>query len=311
MVRCVYPNPMDSNQLTIAFLPLSVVDENGSRVSSGAGHDLAAFLYERFEPALADLDLGFPYEVRSPRLACALPGRNAQERAAAAAAYAGRINADILVYGVITDTQKSDRMALAFQVGYQGFENADEVSGPYALGGSLPVTLPFDPESLLVIEHPPHLVRMNVLAELVVGLSYLSADNPQKALAYIRQAGSDAHWPNTDGKEFAYLLLGHALLRQASVTSAPETAQAALDAYEQALAINPGYVRAQTGRAGALAMLSYGKRDAGGQRPLDRDRLAVAEAAYQDVLRTGAGTSGELSCGAHRIGLRVHYEWAR
>ncbi len=299
VIRCLYPNPMDGNKLTIAFQPLTVVDENGAAIRSDAGHAVAEFLYQRFGPALADLDLDVPYEIRRPTLACALPGRTAEERASAAATYAERISADILIYGVITDTQKVDpagtapgRLALAFHVGYTGSDQEDELAGPYALGGSLPITLPFDPESLLVIEHPPHLVRMNVLAELVVGLSYLSADNPEKALTYIRQAEGDTHWPAVDGKEFAYLLLGHALVRQASITGQAGALQEALAAYDRALAIQPEYIRAQLGRAGCLAMLSVAERGDEGQRRLDRTRLDEARAAYQAVL---AGPVGRLS----------------
>jgi tetratricopeptide (TPR) repeat protein len=307
VIRCLYPNPMNPNKLTVAFLPLSVVDERGNPRISSAGHDVAQFLYERFEPALADLELGFPHEIRSPEFACALPGRTAEERAATAIAYAERVNADILVYGVITDTAKADRLALAFQVSYQGFENGDEVSGPYALGGSLPVSLPFDPESLLVIEHPPHLVRMNVLAELVVGLSYLRADNPEKALTYIRMAESDPHWPNADGKEFAYLLLGHALIRQASVANAPETSRAALEAYDRALEIAPDYTRAEIGRAGALAMLSLSARDSAGRRELDQAQLDQAAAAYQAALNRASSSVSIADLSSAHTGLGYVY----
>lgn len=307
VIRCIFPNAMDENQLTIAFQPLTVVDANGAPIRSNAGQAVAQFLYQRFEPALADLDLDMPYEIRPPSLACALPGRTAEARASAAATYAERINADILVYGVITDTQKADRLALAFHVGYTGSDDETELSGPYSLGGSLPITLPFDPESLLVIEHPPHLVRMNVLAELVVGLSYLSADNPEKALTYIRQAESDAHWPSVDGKEFAYLLLGHALVRQASVTGLADTLEEALDAYNRALAIQPAYIRAQLGRAGCLALLSVAERGEDGLRRLDRIQLDEARSAYQAVLSGSAGQPTAREISAAQTGLGYIY----
>lgn len=307
VIRCIFPNAMDENQLTIAFQPLTVVDANGAPIRSNAGHEVAQFLYQRFEPALADLDLDMPYEIRPPSLACALPGRTAEARAAAAAIYAERINADILVYGVITDTQKADRLALAFHVGYTGSDDETELSGPYSLGGSLPIALPFNPETLLVIEHPPHLVRMNVLAELVVGLSYLSADNPEKALTYIRQAERDAHWPSVDGKEFAYLLLGHALVRQASVTGLADTLEEALDAYDRALAIQPTYLRAQLGRAGCLALLSVAERGDDGLRRLDRGQLDEARGAYQAVLSGSAGRLTAREISAAQTGLGYVY----
>ena len=284
VIRCLWPNPMDSNRLTIAFLPLTVVNEGGLPTHGAAGHALADFLYQRFEPELANLGFDMPYEIRSPNLACQLPGRTAEERAAAARDYARRIGADILIYGVITDTVKADRMALAFNVDYRGYENADEIAGPFALGGSLPVTLPFDPEELLVIEHPPHLVRMSVLAELVVGLSYLRADNPEKALTYFDSAAADPYWPSVDGKEFAYFLKAQALTRQTSLTSLAEPIRAALEAYDTALAIKPDFTRAQLGKAGALVTFSTVQLAPDASRILDREKLGEAEAAYQAVV---------------------------
>lgn len=288
VIRCLWPNPMDSNRLTIAFLPLTTVTADGRPTHGADGHAVADFLYQRFAPALADLKLSVPYEIRSPDLACQLPGGTAAERSAAAADYARRIGADILIYGVITDTVQADRMALAFNVDYRGYDNADEISGPFALGGSLPITLPFDSQELLVIEHPPHLVRMNVLAELVVGLSYLRADNPDKALTYFDAATADPYWPRVDGKEFAYLLKAQALTRQASLTGQVEAVTAALAAYDEALAIRPGYVRAQLGKASALVTLAAAGLAADGSHILDAAKLAEAEAAYRTVMARDA-----------------------
>jgi hypothetical protein len=218
--------------------------------------------------------------MRAPSAVCAVPGRNADERTRQAAALADKINADILIYGVITDTLKADRLALEFNVSYRGFENMQELAGPYALGGSIPVQLPFEPESLLVIENPPHLVRMKILSQLVVGLSYLSADNPEKAVSYFRLAEGNQYWPSIDGKEFAYLLLGHGLMRQASLNDQPELLQAAYDAYSSALAINPAYTRARLGQASTLAMMALPRPG----QPLDRARLNQADAAYEVVV---------------------------
>jgi tetratricopeptide (TPR) repeat protein len=147
---------------------------------------------------------------------------------------------------------------------------------------------------------------MNVLAELVVGLSYLRADNPEKALTYLSLAESDPHWPNVDGKEFAYLLKGHALMRLASVNGATDAITESLAAYDAALAIKPEYTRAQLGRAGALAMLSVAVRGEDGRRRLDRDLLAQSEAAYRAVLDRAAGMPA-MEVSTARTGLGYVY----
>jgi hypothetical protein len=128
---------------------------------------------------------------------------------------------------------------------------------------------------------------MNVLAEMVVGLAYLSADNPEKSLVYLRQATADEHWPRADGKEFAYLLLGHALMRQGSLRDSKAAFEEGLQSYETAVSIRPDYGRARLNRASALTMLAVADKDAKGLRVLDRERLAVAEAAYDEMLAPG------------------------
>jgi tetratricopeptide (TPR) repeat protein len=298
VLSCIYPWPMDANKLTVAFYPFTVVHEDGSPAAGGAGRALANFLYERFALRFDALDVGLPYEMRSPSAGCAVPGRTAAERARAAADLAERINADILIYGVITDTVKSGRFSLEFNVSYRGFENAQELAGPYALGGPIPVQLPFDPESLLVIENPPHLVRMDVLSNLVVGLSLLSADNPERAVSYFRQAQGNKYWPSIDGKEFAYLLLGHGLLRLASLDNQPELLAPAYDAYTAALTINPAYTRAKLGQANVLAQMALPQ--AGGA--FDAGKADRAKAIYAEALDEATGEGQAQLAAAARAG---------
>ena len=293
VVSCLYPWPMDANKLTVAFYPFTVVHEDGSPAAGGAGRALADFLYDRFALRFNALDVGLPYEMRPPSASCAVQGRTAAERARSAANIAENINADILIYGVITDTVESGRFSLEFNISYRGFQNAQELAGPYALGGSIPVQLPFDPESLLVIENPPHLVRMDVLSNLVVGLSLLSADNPEKAVHYFREAQQNKYWPSIDGKEFAYLLLGHGLLRQAALDNQPELLAPAYNAYTSALTINPTYTRAKLGEANVLAQMALPQ--AGGA--FDAGKADRASAIYAEALAE-AGSQGQAQLAA-------------
>ena len=298
ILSCIYPWPMDANKLTVAFYPFTVVHEDGTPAAGGTGRALANFLYERFALRFDALDVGLPYEMRPPSASCAVPGRTAAERARSAANIAERINADILIYGVITDTVKSGRFSLEFNISYRGFQNAQELAGPYALGGTIPVQLPFDPESLLVIENPPHLVRMDVLSNLVLGLSFLSADNPEKAVHYFREAQQNKHWPSIDGKEFAYLLLGHGLLRQAALDNQPELLASAYDAYTSALTINPTYSRAKLGEANVLAQMALPQ--AGGA--FDAGKADQASAIYAEALTEASGQGQVQLAAAARAG---------
>jgi len=238
-VRCQVPYPMDENKFTIAFYAFSVVDEEGSPVLSQSGRNLADFLYERFAVNFENLDLPIPFELRPPAHTCAIRGRSREKRAERAAEEARRIKADVMIYGVITDTvntEDDDRFALEFHISHQGTSETLEIAGPHALGGALPLNLPFQPGDLYGIENPPHVVRTEILSLLTIALSYYTADNPRRAIDYLEQAEQNEHWPRIDGKEIVYLMLGKATARLAALEGSEESPPAkALEVSEESL----------------------------------------------------------------------------
>jgi tetratricopeptide (TPR) repeat protein len=311
VIPCVWPYPMDKNKLTVAFSEFSVVDESGSPVSSAAGQELADFLFKRFEIDWQDLDLRLPYELRPPSHTCAIRGRSQQERASKAAQLAEEINADIVVYGVITDTTRAHsseagtgekpQLALEFYVAYRGFDEGGEIAGPYALGGPLAVELPFDPRRFEGIENPAHLVRIDILNLIAIGLSYYSADNPAKALEYFQQAEQNPYWPRTDGKEIIYLLLGNALIRQAALQPDEDVLAAGYDYYTEALTIEPSFVRAKLGEAATLYMMANAEFSRAPTSTVGCVMLQQSADTYQQA----HGMSGGV--GSENLEAKVHY----
>jgi hypothetical protein len=301
-IRCVWPWPMDENKFTVAFNTFSVVDEEGAPIWwSRDGRALAGFLYQRFEHDFEELDLPIPYELRPPAHTCAIWGRTPDERAANAADRAEQIQADVIVYGVITKADDDPRFALEFSVNYHGFDEAEEIAGPHALGGSLPIDLPFRPNSLQNIEHPPHLVRTDILSLIAVGLSYYSADNMERALEFFQEAEQHEHWPRTDGKEIIYLLLGNATLRQASLQASSEALSEAYGLYQQALSVNKDYVRAMLGQASALYLQALIDPQNANEKTIDPALLEEAEDTYNEAFARA------LVLGNHQIEPKVHF----
>ena len=88
--------------------------------------------------------------------------------------------------------------------------------------------LPFDPRKFEGIDNPAHLVRIDILSLIAIGLSYYSADDPTRALEYFQQAEQNPYWPRTDGKEIIYLLLGNAKIRQAALQPSEEALAAGI-----------------------------------------------------------------------------------
>jgi tetratricopeptide (TPR) repeat protein len=297
IVRCVWPYPMDPDRFTVAYNRFTVVDSTGAPVWSDDGQRLADFLFKRFEISFDELNLRIPYELRPPSHTCAIQGRTREERAQSAAELADEINADIIIYGVITDTLRGGapsagvavkpQVSLEFSVGSRGFAEGEEIAGPYALGGPIPIDLPFDADAWQGIDNPPHLVRTDILSEIALGLSYYAADNPTQALAYFQKAEQNAYWPRTDGKEIIYLLLGNAAIRQAALDPSPGILPTALGYYTEALSIDPGYVRAKLGEATALYMMALPELSQGSTATEDCQKLQEALDTYEEVRAMG------------------------
>jgi tetratricopeptide (TPR) repeat protein len=311
VINCVWPYPMDKNKLTVVFNEFSVVDESGSPVPSAAGRELADFLFKRFEIDWQDLDLRLPYELRPPSHTCPIRGRSRPERAQEAAQLAEEINADIVVYGEITDTVRSHgpdvgaaqkpQFALEFHVAYRGFDEGGEIAGPYALGGPLAIDIPFEPRKFEGIDNPAHLVRVDILSLIAIGLSYYSADDPTRALEYFQQAEQNPYWPRTDGKEIIYLLLGNAKIRQVGLQPSEEALAAAYGYYTEALSIDPGYVRAKLGVGSAQYMMANAKFARVPTSTVGCATLEQAAGTYQQVRDMSGGV------GSENLKAKVHY----
>ena len=307
LVRCVFPYPMNENKFAVAFNTFTVVNKEGSPVWSDEGRNLADFLYERFQDNFEDLDLGLPYELRPPAHTCAILGRTRDERAGRAAALAERINADIVVYGVITQTEEDSDFALEFSVSRRGFEDGEEIAGPHALGGSLPMR-PI--EDLEHIEYPAHLVRTDVLSLIAMGLSYYSVDNYDRALEFFEDAEEHEYWPSTDGREIIYMLLGNASLRQASIRQSIEPVPLAFDYYERSLGIDPDYARAKVGLAVAQYLTALGDPDKLTEDTIDREMLWEAAETYRAARILAQEQGNDLVEPRVRYGLaQIYFVW--
>jgi tetratricopeptide (TPR) repeat protein len=300
---------MDESKFTVVFNAFTVADEKGSPVLlSDDGRDLADFLYERFVISFEDLDLPIPYELRPPAHTCAIRGPTSEERAARAQDLAERINADIIVYGVISDTVDDPQFSLEFSVSPQGFEEGEEIAGPYALGGPLPIDLPFVAADLMFIEHPPHVVRTDVLSLISIGLAYYSLDNFEQALEYFQQAEQDEHWPRTDGKEIVYLLLGNAKVRQLFQQPSQRLVSSANDDYQQALDIKPDYARAKLGLAEAIYLKALGDLEKPTLQTVNWALLEESAATYAEASVLGKAQGNDSIEPKAHWGLgRIYY----
>ncbi len=284
-IKCLGLHAMDENKFTVAFFNFAVVDEEGNMVITNDGRNLAHFLYNRFAYNFEHMGLAIPYELRPPDHTCAIYGQDDKTRAERAERIARAIKADVLIYGTIINARTNPRLKLDFHVSSAGFEEGNEILGTHALGGLLKVNRPFDPDQLLFILRPAHVVRTDILNQVIFGLSYFSVDNYELAAHFFRKAAQTEGWPNADGKEVVYLLLGNALLRQAAQDNDPLLLDEAETTYQKAQAIAPANIRAKIGLAGVLQSRAVGDVGEIDAQSYKEELFCEAEQSYLEALQ--------------------------
>ncbi len=272
-----FPPPM-SGEFNIAIANFIVVDENGKRINSSDGEEIALFLYDHLTANITQ-DIPFTVEIRGPGQMPKISGRNDQERQASVAQIASDINANIVVYGVINQGEKSF-LTPSFYVNQQGFEQAIEITGPYALGSPILVDLPFNRTAIQDIENPALSARTQALNLITIGLAYYSVDNFDVAVSYFSEASEISGWFDNAGKEIAYMLIGNAYSRIVSIKQEIAYLKLASIAYEKSIEINPSYARAYVGKAGIRYIEALGNPDSSEFGVVDIDLLDEAERLY-------------------------------
>jgi tetratricopeptide (TPR) repeat protein len=291
VIRCVFPYPMESKyNLNVVVTEFTVLDEDGSPVRSRDGRELADFLFHRLDSSLDELDLKESYEIRPPAHTCPIKGGAREEREDAASALAERIDAHIIIYGVVKQADDDSRFAPEFYISYKGFEGAEggeEITGQHELGRPLPVTLPFDADQFQGVENPALSARAEALGLITIGLSYYATDDYKRALDYFVKAENTEGWVRTAGKEVVYVLLGNASAGLTSKAKSTEYLTTTREYYDRALDIDPTYARAKVGQAGVLYIMALGDPSVLSWDTVDLGMLDEAAAAYEAALNLG------------------------
>jgi tetratricopeptide (TPR) repeat protein len=313
--RCWFPVPMDEAKFTVAMSPFVTVGADGDDRPTRDGRALARLLYTRLESGFEELDLGVPYELRSPDETCPVRGGDREARAANAEALAATIDADVVIYGALASpvgaSAGAAQLQPEFYVTYRGFAEAADLVGPHDLGRPLRVALPVNPQDLEGVADHPVNARARALSLIALGLASYAVDNYDRAFDYFAAAEETPNWPDSAGKEVIYLLLGNASSRLAATTQDGAYVDEALDYFDRALEINPAFARGLVGKAIATYQLALGdleRRTAGG---VDSVLLDEAEALYRTALATPAPEAAEIALKIHfglgQIFLVRHY----
>jgi tetratricopeptide (TPR) repeat protein len=276
VLRPTRPEKM-TGEFNIAVAEFAVVDENGAPVRSAEGRALADFVHQRLRRSFDELDLqGVNYEIWPPEYAGRIQ--------TSAEALAADINAQVIIYGTITQAGDRSEFTPHYYVNYQGFNESPEITGEHALGAAMRVRLPFSTSGLAEVENPALSARAGALNLISLGLAYYSIDDFEQALGYFQQAAQMEGWLDTAGKEVAYLLIGNAHVRIASRQKTASELEPAAQAYAAALDLNPQYARAQVAAANVLYLQAFRAPENPTADTIDAAKLDQAEAELQTAL---------------------------
>ncbi len=252
--------------------------------------------------------------VRGPSLLCPVVGLDADARARSAARLSKRIDADILVYGthVVTDTGDgivASRLVPAFHVtdDPRRLRDAGEFAGSHALGTPIE-----DPDTITGGGALGEAIRVRtgLLASFVVALSYFADRQYERAEGLLAQVASDSGWPEHEGKEVVYLFLGNVVLQDLG-RDRPDRITQAGRWFDDALALDPEYARAQLGAAEVAFQRARGDANCRAET-VDVDELenaitrfgAAKEAAHQPP-ESDVAVKADFSAGRAAVCLAV------
>ncbi len=233
--------------------------ENGRLMPAGLGQEVAENIKVVLSDNLEDVQLTGsslkkqfyvwgPYD-GSWRKVGSIRGRTRQARAAAARDLAARVGADLVVYGVVDDSQPVGWLAPEFYVNYERFQQFQEITGQFDLGTPITLTSWSEFDELGQMDQQV-LARCLALAHVVNGVArYVDRDYDLAGQSFLA-ADQVPDWQADQGKEVLYVLAANTLLRryELAVEQAqsrdPHTLDQAQAWIDKALAIDPEYARA-------------------------------------------------------------------
>jgi len=240
-----------NKQFNVAVAQFLVQDSSGKTVSAKDGSLLASYVSQEIETQFAAMELAksISYEVWGPDQTGLVAGNTSEQRNEAAKKLAEKIDAYVLIYGIIVQDGNKSKFLPEFYINHKSFVEASEITGGHELGRQLALTLPFN--GIQKAENPALAGRIRALNLITVGLAYYAADKFDEALTYFRNAADEKDWVGS-GREVVYLLIGNAYVRKDTQAHDFTDLPLSMQNYQLALDNNSEYGRAMIGKTNVL-----------------------------------------------------------
>lgn len=198
-----------------------------------------------------------------------------------AASLATRLNASVVVYGVVTDTGTATQVAVSLYISPNWLPDARELAGPYVLGGIAPPVSSLQTDLLFRANFRREVsLHLTALGDFLVGLSLFHSHDWADARSWFSRAAESPHWPSNAGRALADVFHGNASLKLRDWHDAAA-------AFRSAEVLMPNSARAQLGAA--QVMLNTAEH--GCDRTADARGLGAARIAFEHAMVASRGVS--------------------
>ncbi|MBN2394339.1 MAG: tetratricopeptide repeat protein [Anaerolineae bacterium] len=173
-------------------------------------------------------------------------GNEAASRAISANEIAQKLDADMIIYGVVDIADLGWTVTPEFYVTAENFHQAQEVTGQHELGTPVVIKGRGNPADRRNVS-TELAARTQVLSYIAIGLADYANHDYEQALASFQSAEQVPDWEDDEGKQVLYLLSGNAAGRVGDLALAESY-------HTKSLALDPEYARAYVGLAGVHYM---------------------------------------------------------
>ncbi len=266
------PAQMPASTFNIAVADFGEGDDSGDGQPTSSGAQLSASVYQRLEGAVNALPEAIKIDRRplvwfdglSPLAKRAsigvVSGSSVDARRENAARLSSDLNADLLIYGnykaIQADGTTRAELTPEFFIRADS-RDADEFTGRQQLGR--PVTIKLGPNGVTDTGASSALrTRQEALSRIAMALLLDANGSNDRALELLKRADAElprTEWPDQDGRELLYYLIGREALLLSGAQTDEQGALALLDEaainFRRALAINADYPAARLALASA------------------------------------------------------------
>jgi tetratricopeptide (TPR) repeat protein len=247
--------------LNLAVADFASADSRGGQASEATAKlatDVATSLADLLGQQLRPLADELRIEIRGPAKFPQITGESRIARAQTANQRAAEIDADIVVYGMLTTDGNTTILQPQLYLSDSIHGDAGETVGEHLWGSPIPLAGSPESHQLAIKEFGQPLIgRSKAMASLILGIWYYQADQPRTALRHLHASAENPEWPDETGKELVYLFLGNAQARQAQ-QQRQQHPDAARQSFGKAVGYYNRVLKADTQSARAW----YGKAEA-------------------------------------------------